>query len=123
MLGIGANSLRDFDVNNSKIYIPSNNECFGYFDIVDYSHKNLKKVDENKKIIGECLVIPITKLNNFVSLFGVNILKKYYVNDLQIVEAVSKKLPYRNQNQNFNLQFSISGDVVKIGSPALLDSF
>jgi hypothetical protein len=58
-----------------------------------------------------------------LNILRLNILKKYKIEDRLIVEGISKLLPYKNINQNFNVQISIFNNVAKIGSPALLDSF
>lgn len=121
-INLGSINFKSSDAINNSVYIKANNSCFGYFDIIDKVSAS-KLINSENEIIGESVIVSKDKLNNFLCDFGINILKKYYASERLIIEGVSKKLPYKNANQQFNVQISIYDNIAKIGSPALLDSF
>lgn len=122
MFNFGSTSLIDTS-QNSGMYISAKNDNFGYFDVIDgqtITHQIFKNGD---KIIGEYMECEPFALENYMRQLGVFVTKSYYVSGRRIIEGISKMLPYKNKNQNFNIQISVSEVVAKIGSPALLDSF
>ena len=105
---------------NNKYYVQNQNECFGYFDVVD---AKTQTIVDCGKVIGEFTTINKKDLNRAIDKLKIFITKKYYVDDRLIIEGNSNYLPYKNKNQNFNVQIAVSGESAKIASPALLDSF
>lgn len=123
IVGFGSISLTDTKDGNANLYVVGSNESFGYFDILEVDGHSYKQIKKDNHVIGEYLEINKDKLNQLMYKLGVNIVNEYNIAGRKIVEGVSKALPYTNRNQNFNIQISICNDYVKVGTPALLDSF
>ncbi len=123
MAGFGSISLYELNDTKANIYVASKSDTFGFFDIVNVKNDNYIKLKRNGNIVGEFIEIDKSDLRTIIKKLGVNITKEYYASGRKIVEGVSKLLPYSNENQNFNIQICINSEYVKVGTPALLDSF
>lgn len=118
------------------------NELIGYFDNIyslkvitcddfDYScvfNGDKYILDINKNDINslkyEGITIKINKnsinITDFMKFFDVKVKKQYFVDNIKVIDGISKKIDINNKN---TIQIAIDDDYVTIGVPMILNGF
>lgn len=79
--------------------------------------------DENNVIIGEMVELNIGRfgLNKIIDKLGLLVTKKLDLNSCIIISGITKLLPYKNNNDNYNVQLKVYNDSMLIASPKFMN--
>lgn len=90
-----------------------------------YNTSNYKNYTNNGCVVGECASLSLNKneINKLCDKLGLMITNKYNVDDKYIIEGYSSKIPYFINDKNFNVQISVTGENVVIGTPIIYGSY
>lgn len=91
----------------------------------NYESNNYKKYTSDNIVVGECVCLNLKNfsLNQIANKLGLVVTKKYYVDELMIIEGVSAKLKYAINDRRENVQIAINGDNVVVASPIIYGSY
>lgn len=95
------------------------NEIFGITPEIFYSYS------QDGEVLGEFFETDLNNfdLNVFAKKFGLIIVKTSQVGQTHNIYASSAMLPYKLNNENFNVQIAITGKRVTVASPIIMGSF
>lgn len=79
--------------------------------------------EENGEIVGECVFLNRSSLNEITSKMGLVVLKDYFVGSRRVIEGVSAMLKYSISGRQANVQICIDNENVQMASPIIYGSF
>lgn len=79
--------------------------------------------EENGEIVGECVFLDLSSLNEIASKMGLVVLKEYFVGTRRVIEGVSSMVKYSISGRQSNVQICIDNQNVQMASPIIYGSF
>lgn len=86
---------------------------------------NFKNYLQDGVVVGECISVKgdINDINRICDKLGLNILKKYKVGDILMIEGVSPRIKYFLDDRQSNIQIAVNKNDITIGSPIIYGSY
>jgi len=87
----------------------------------NFNHQIIE--DEDNIVIGEVVELDSNKISLQIILdkLGLLVTQKHKLNSCVIICGVSKLLPYKNQNENFNVQIKATDKTIIVASPKFMN--
>lgn len=79
--------------------------------------------EENGEIVGECVFLNLSSLNEVASKMGLVVLRAYNVGTRRVIEGVSALIKYSISGRQANVQICIDDQNVQMASPIIYGSF